>query len=166
MELFDDLLKKKMEEKTHNFHFSDWKSFCVKAGIHPGFSLLKVSSIVSIPVAIVSLVVISVIYFSTPQPVSVSLSEEILQPVHIDTTHTEPTVTLPDSVEISVHPTTTIPVKRENKIKTNVVENEVKTVPIVEQNSEKPPKPIEYIRRIEMRIDTIKSENQLMDFEK
>jgi hypothetical protein len=158
MEHFDDLLKKKMEGQTHRFHFSDWKSFCLKAGINPGIAASTIVAVVSVPVVVTS-VIASLFYFTdTPQPVSTPTPEVSLQNNHIDTCTAEPVIILPDSVKMTVSTPTVSSVKREKPVKT-----ETTTPPVIEQKPENYSPPREYIRKIKMRIDTIKSDNQLMD---
>lgn len=164
MENFDDLLKKKIEGKTHDFQFSHWKSFCSKAGIKAGFSALQIATVTSISVAVATLIVVSSLYFTDYiQPVSLPIQEDFLQTAYIDTCDTEPITTLLDSIDIPKNEElaiVSVPVKKENTIKKEPVKNEPEILPVQEPKTETPPKR-EYIRRIDMRIDTIKSDNQL-----
>ena len=172
MENFDDLLKKKIEGKTHDFQFSHWKSFCSKAGIKAGFSALQIATVTSISVAVATSIVVSSLYFTDYiQPVSLPIQEDFLQTAcedflqtaYIDTCDTEPITTLLDSIDIPKNEElaiVSVPVKKENTIKKEPVKNEPEILPVQEPKTETPPKR-EYIRRIDMRIDTIKSDNQL-----
>ena len=159
MDNFDNLLKQKIEGKTHEFQQSHWNSFCSKAGINPAFSSFKIYSIVSSSVAVATLTVVAIFYFTRPvQPVLTATPEEIFQTILIDTCDTE-LVILPDTVEVGILVTQkNTPIKRENNPK-----NETELLLIIEQKTENPPKTIEYIRPVEMRVDTIKSDNQLRD---
>ena len=80
MEHFDDLLKTKMEGQTHRFRFSDWKSFCAKAGINPLFISLKMGVVASVSAIAVVSIVASAFYFThQSQPVSMSAPEDSFQ---------------------------------------------------------------------------------------
>lgn len=169
MEYFDDLLKKKVEEKTHDFHFSNWKSFCLKAGINPFLASLNLITITSISVAVVSSIIVSVTLFMPQnQSVSATTPEDFSQIIHIDTCcDAEPAISDCAEMEISVNEelaTVFTPIKRTEKVQDHPAKDEDKIVPIVEQKVVEPPKKIENIRGGGMRIDTIKSDNQLMEW--
>ena len=172
MEHFDNLIKNKIEGKVCDFHHSNWKSFCTKAGINQGLTSWQIFTIASISVAVVTSIIFSTLHFTQHQNQSniTADTQNILEISYMDTCKSEFTISFSDSTEMELAQeqelaTITTPVKKENNAKKASPQNETKTIFTSEPKIENPPKNREYFRKVEIITDTIKSDNQLMEWE-